>query len=53
MIKKEHISHLSKVDKVLANVINKHNAPKISESKDLVLDLYKYCLLYTSPSPRD
>tara|TARA_B100001540_G_C15668441_1_gene578960 strand:- start:96 stop:680 length:585 start_codon:yes stop_codon:yes gene_type:complete len=44
MIKKEHISHLSKVDKVLANVINKHNAPKISESKDLVLDLYKYII---------
>ena len=44
MINKKHIDYLSKADSTLKKVIEKNNIPKISKSKDYVLDLYKYII---------
>ena len=44
MITPEHIDYLSKADKILKNIIEHNTIPKISQSNDYVLDLYKYII---------
>ena len=44
MITKDHITFLSKRDKILKKIIEKNKTPKISRSKDYVLDLYRYII---------
>jgi len=44
MIHQKHIDYLSKVDNTLKNIIENNKIPKISKSKDYVLDLYKYII---------
>jgi DNA-3-methyladenine glycosylase II len=44
MIHQKHIDYLSKVDNTLKSIIENNTIPKISKSKDYVLDLYKYII---------
>ena len=44
MISQKHIDYLSKVDNTLKKIINKNSTPKMSNSNDYVLDLYKYII---------
>ena len=44
MITKNHRIFLSKADKTLKKIIEDNKIPKISKSKDFVLDLYKYII---------
>ena len=44
MINKNHITFLSKKDKILKKIIEQNEKPQISKSKDYVLDLCKYII---------
>tara|TARA_B100001939_G_scaffold115483_1_gene99963 strand:+ start:237 stop:821 length:585 start_codon:yes stop_codon:yes gene_type:complete len=44
MINQKHIDYLSKVDNTLKKIIKQNKTPKISNSNDYVLDLYKYII---------
>ena len=44
MINKNHITFLSKKDKILKKIIEQNKKPQISKSKDYVLDLCKYII---------
>ena len=44
MINKNHITFLSKKDKILKKIIEQNKKPHISKSKNYVLDLCKYII---------
>ena len=44
MINENHITFLSRKDKILKKIIEQNEKPQISKSKDYVLDLCKYII---------